>query len=432
MLCNGKTVCSIALSLICLSAFTGLKAQSAGEGPVGLEIRESSVNKQIVSHILKITNRSEQPFNGFVLLDPLSEIRSLSQAEREISVAPGDSSFISYKLVMGRDIAAGRKTVRYGVYNEKKEKVLSRETYIDIEKREQIYMLADDTPVMVINPEDSVRIQVTVHNIGNTYEEVTVVFNVHNLRGGSPFTELKETLAPREQKRFTYSFIPSGNLLSAGQFSVRVTAMKGEEKTIFGNKIVTVQNVSANRSYVDINPARSLIPGQRSDDNSVTLSYRQYNSSSNMLQLQGGGYLNLPAGYLHLKGNIYKYNSQRTPLVTNTSLMYKLYENEFTVGNVSEQTELPLFGRGVKASFSDEKKSKTLTFGAVDQNFNLVGSEPWFADYYSFYAQGALGANNIYKPKIPFFCNHIYRSPSDVLTLPLKVYGNPKISKTSR
>jgi len=397
MLCNGKTVCSIALSLICLSAFTGLKAQSAGEGPVGLEIRESSVNKQIVSHILKITNRSEQPFNGFVLLDPLSEIRSLSQAEREISVAPGDSSFISYKLVMGRDIAAGRKTVRYGVYNEKKEKVLSRETYIDIEKREQIYMLADDTPVMVINPEDSVRIQVTVHNIGNTYEEVTVVFNVHNLRGGSPFTELKETLAPREQKRFTYSFIPSGNLLSAGQFSVRVTAMKGEEKTIFGNKIVTVQNVSANRSYVDINPARSLIPGQRSDDNSVTLSYRQYNSSSNMLQLQGGGYLNLPAGYLHLKGNIYKYNSQRTPLVTNTSLMYKLYENEFTVGNVSEQTELPLFGRGVKASFSDEKKSKTLTFGAVDQNFNLVGSEPWFADYYSFYAQGALGANNIYK-----------------------------------
>jgi hypothetical protein len=395
MVCNRKTVFSIALSLICLFDFTGVKAQSVTEEPVALEIRESSVNDQIVSHILKITNRSELPFNGTIVLEPLPEIRPLSQPEREISVAPGDSSFVAFKLVRGRDIAAGRKTVRYCVYDEKKEKVLCRETYIDIEKREQIYLLADDAPVMVINPEDSVRIQVTVNNSGNTREEVTVVFNVPDLLGAPPFTELKETVLPMEQKRVTFSFIPSGNLLSSGQFSVRVTAMKGEEKTIFGNKTVTVQNVSANRSYVDINRVRSLFPGQGSDDNSLTLSYRQYNSSSNMLQLQGGGYLNLPAGYLHLKGDIYKYNSQPTPMVTNTSLTYKLYENEFTVGNVSEQTELPLFGRGVKASFSDEKKSKTLTFGAVDQNFNLLSSEPWFANYYSFYAQGALGANNM-------------------------------------
>jgi len=395
MVCNRKTVCSTGLSLIFLFTFTGVNAQSAAEEPVTLEIRESSVNEQIVSHILKITNRSEQPFNGTVLLDALPEIRPLSQAEREVSVAPGDSSFIAYKMVMGRDIAAGRKTVRYCVYDEKKEKVLCRETYIDIEKREHIYLLADYAPVMVFNPEDSVRIQVTVNNSGNTREEVTVVFNVPDLRGAPPFTELKETVLPMEQKRVTYSFIPSSNLLSSGQFSVSVTAMKGREKMIFGSKTVTVQNVSSNRRYVDINRVRSLFPGQGSDDNSLTLSYRQYNASSNMLQLRGGGYLNLPAGYLHLKGDIYKYSSQPTPMVTNTSLSYKLYENVFTVGNVSEQTELPLYGRGMKAIFSDEKKSKTLTIGAVDQNFNLLSSEPWFANYYSFYAQGALGVNNM-------------------------------------
>lgn len=390
---NRKTACHIKLSLICLFAFAGLKAQPVTPGPIDLEIRESSVGERVISHILKIVNRSEQPFNGTVLLDPLSEIRSLSQDEREVSVAPGDSTFVAYRLIVG-DAGAGRKTIGYAVFNEKKEKVVSREAYIDIEKRERIYLLADDTPVMAINPEDSVRIRVTVDNSGNTREEVTVVFNVPNLRGVSPFTELKETVAPMERKQFTYSFIPSGNLLSSGRFSVQVTAMKGKEKTIFGNKTVTVQNVFTDRKYVDLNPARSLYPGQGTADNSLTLSYRQYNASSNMMQLQGGGYMNLPAGYLHLKGNIYKYGSQRTPMVTNTSLMYRLYENEFTVGNVSEQTELSLFGRGAKAMFSDEKKSKTLTFGAVDQNFNLAGSEPWFSDYYSFYVQGALGANN--------------------------------------
>lgn len=391
-----KTIGSIWVLLIGLFAFHGVKAQPVTREPVDLEIRTSSTNQQVVSHILKITNSSDRVFNGSVLPDLPPEIRSLSQDEREVSVAPGDSGFVAYRLLVGRDIAAGRKTVVYGVYNEKKEKVLDRETYIDIENREQIYLMADDTPLMVIRPEDSVRVHVTVNNSGNTREEVTMVFNVPNLRGASAFTEQKATLLPMEQQQFTYSFIPSGNLLSSGQFSVQVTAMKGKEKTIFGSKTVTVQNVFSNRNYVDVNPAHTLYPGQGSADNSITFSYRQYNASSNMMQLQGGGYMNLPAGYLHLKGNIYRYGSGNTPMVTNTSLMYKLYENEFTLGNVSEQTELSLFGRGVKAMLSDETKNKTLTFGAVDQNFNLVGSQPWFSDYYSFYAQGALGVNNMY------------------------------------
>ena len=35
-------------------------------------------------------------------------------------------------------------------------------------------------------------------------------------------------------------------------------------------------------------------------------------------------------------------------------------------------------------------------------------------------------------PKIPCFCNHIYSSLPDVLSLPLKVYGISRRSKTSR
>ena len=64
------------------------------------------------------------------------------------------------------------------------------------------------------------------------------------------------------------------------------------------------------------------------------------------------------------------------------------------MGNVSEQTELPLYGRGAKATFSDETGSRRMVFGAVDQNFNLIDTRPWFTDYYSFFAQGELGANN--------------------------------------
>jgi hypothetical protein len=394
MLHDRKAFCFIGLLLVSLYSSYGVKAQAVRGEPLVLEIRQSSVNAQVVSHILKVTNLSGLPFHGTVLLDPLSDLRSLSREEQELSVAPGDSAFIVYRLVVGRDLGAGRKTIRYLILDGKKESILARETYIDIEEREQIYLSVSDAPLMVPQDGDSVRVDVTVNNSGNTYQEVTLVFNVPNLREVSPFTEMKFTMVPMEQKRVTYSFIPSANLLSSGQFPVHITGMKGKEKTIFGSKTLTVQNIFTNRRYVDTNPAFRLYPGQGVADNSVTLSYRQYNASSSMMQLQGGGYMNLPAGYLHLKGNIYQYNSGQTPMITNTALMYKLDENEFTIGNVSEQMELPLFGRGAKAMLSTGDRRKTLTFGAVDQNFNLIGSQPWFTDYYSFYIQGALGANN--------------------------------------
>lgn len=394
MLHDRKALCFIGLLLIILYPSYGVKAQAFTEDSLVLEIKESTVNVQVISHILKIANLSEKVFQGTVLLDPLSDLHPLSREEQELSVVPGDSAFIAYRLVVGRDLGAGRKTIRYLILDGKKESVLARETYIDIEEREQIYLSVSDAPLMVPQDGDSVRIDVTVNNSGNTSQEVTLVFNVPNLREVSPFTEMKFTMVPMEQKRVTYSFIPSANLLSSGQFPVHITGMKGKEKTIFGSKTLTVQNIFTNRRYVDTNPAFRLYPGQGTADNSLTLSYRQYNSSSHMMQLQGGGYINLPAGYLHLKGNIYKYSTVQDPMITNTALMYKLDENEFTIGNVSEQMELPLFGRGAKAMLSTGDRQKTLTFGAVDQNFNLIGSQPWFTDYYSFYVEGALGANN--------------------------------------
>lgn len=359
-----------------------------------LNVQNTSTNDRLTSHVLKITNRSTEPFNGVVRIEMPGDVRSLSLEETVISVAPGDSSFVSYRLVVNKEALAGRKTIGYTLLDETGNKVMHREAFIDIVRREQIHLQADDAPVMMVNPEDSVRVSVTINNRGNTREEVTLVFNVPNLRDAPAFTEVKVVMEPMEQRRFTRSFLASNNLLSSGQFTVYVTAMKGPEKTIFGSRNITVQNVFSSRNYVDILPTRSRPPGQGSTDNSLTLSYRQYNAASNMLQLQGGGYMNLPAGYLHLKGNLYKYSSSSTPLVTNTSLMYKLYENEFTVGNVNEQMELPLYGRGAKVLLSDLAKSKTLTFGAIDQNFNLIDSRPWFADYYSFYVQGTVGTNN--------------------------------------
>jgi len=394
MRCKRKTVCILWMVAMTLFSIESMKGQAASTEPLRVDIRVSRINEQIVSHVLKIINSTDVSFNGAVKLDLPTDIRSLSSEMSPITLAPGDSTFVPFRLVVGKEVGAGRKRVCYSILDETRSPVMEREAFIEIEQREQLFLHSDEAPVMLLDPRDSVRVTVTVTNRGNIREEIALVFNIPNLQGAPAFTEVTAELDPMEQQQFMHSFPASANLLSSVQFPVHVTAMRGKEKTIFGNRTVTVQNVFSNRSFVDIHPAGSPFISQGSTDNSVTLSYRQYNQASSMMQLQGGAYLDLPAGYLHLKGNIYKYSSSNIPMVTNTSLMYKLHENEFTVGSVSEQTELSLYGRGAKAMFSDKSKSKRLTVGAVDQNFNLVDSRPWFTDFYSFYAQGELGVNN--------------------------------------
>ncbi len=379
---------------ICFFTFIGIKAQTAIQPSVEMEIRESYLNDQFLSHILKFTNTSDYEFNGYVQFESASEISPLSRKSRPVKIAPNDSNFVAFKLIVGKEISSGRKDVRYDLFDEDGTFVSRGDVNFEIEERVHVHLMTDDTPIMLINPEDSVRINVTVNNLGNTTEEITIVFNVPELRGMPAITELKAIIEPMSRMKFTYSFIPSSNLHNLIQFPVNITAMRGREKMLFGSRTVTVQNVLSNRNYRDTDPIRSIYTGAGINDNYITMSYRQYNSLSGVLQMQGGGLLNLPTGYIQLKGNMYKYNSMQTPVVSNSSLMYKMYENEFTVGNLSEQMELPLYGRGAKVKFSDDKKSRSITFGAIDQNYNLVSSNPWFEDYYSFYAVGEIGENN--------------------------------------
>ncbi len=379
---------------ICFFTFSGIKAQTATSTPVEMEIRESYLNDQILSHILKFTNTSDYEFNGNVKFESASEINPLSRNSRPVKIAPDDSSFVAFKLIVGKEISSGKKNIRYDLFDEDGTFVLKGDVNFEIEERVHVHLMTDDAPIMLINPEDSVRINVTVNNSGNTTEEITLVFNVPELRGMPAFTEFKAVIEPMSRIKFTYSFIPSNNLHDLIQFPVNITAMRGREKMLFGSRTVTVQNVLSNRNYRDADPMRSIYTGAGINDNYITMSYRQYTSLSGVLQMQGGGLLNLPAGYLQLKGNVYNYNSMQTPVVSNSSLMYKLYENEFSVGNLSEHLELPLYGRGAKVKFSDDKKRKSINFGAIDQNYNLVSSNPWFEDYYSFYAVGEIGEND--------------------------------------
>jgi hypothetical protein len=380
--------------LIGFHFFSVAKIQTVSAQPIDIDIQTTSRKGQILSHVLRMINHSDSTFRGFIVIDSSEGIRTLSRDKREMLIAPGDSGFMSFKLLLTKDLMAGEKQIRYVLLNEANEAVASRETLLEIERREQLTLLTDGAPILITNPDDSVHIRLRINNIGNVTEQITLVFNVPNLQSAPPFTEVTASLVPGEQKEFTHSFIASNNLHDAGQFQVRITVMKGSEKRIVDTRTIIIQSISTRRSYNAFLGDQMTGQGDGSSDNAIQLSYRTYNNTSSTLQLQGGGYVDLPAGYLHLKGNIYKYNSQSKPYVTNTSLTYRLYENEFTFGNISEQAELSMYGRGTKILFSDSTHNKRLTIGAIDQNYNLLSTDDWFHNYYSLFIKGELGANS--------------------------------------
>src|SRR5690554_6988780 len=59
--------------------------------PISIELTNSSQTGQMVSHVLKVTNISDDIFKGGVKVDIPEGIRSLSQNERLINLMPGDS-----------------------------------------------------------------------------------------------------------------------------------------------------------------------------------------------------------------------------------------------------------------------------------------------------------------------------------------------------
>lgn len=384
--------CKFTFILFSLLVSGGMRLFSGN--PISIELTNSTKTEQMVSHVLKVTNLSEDVFKGGVKVDIPEGIRSLSINERLISLSPGDSTFVSFKLILTKNLNSGEKKVRYDLLNDNGTFVNGCETFLQIEERDQLLLMVDNSPTLLTNPDDSVRINVTLQNSGNITEHVYLVFNVPNLQGASPFTELKATLSPGEQRDFTHSFLASSNLLSTERFNVRVSVLKGRDKQIVETKTVSVQSIISNRNYNSFLRDQAYSMGYGSLDNGLLLSYRTYNLSSHTMQLQGGTYIDLPAGYLHLKGNVYKYNTQPLPYVSNTSLTYQFNENQYVIGNVQEQTELSLYGRGMKALFSDKEGKKIITVGAIDQNYNLVDNRPWFKDFYSYFVKGQLGGNN--------------------------------------
>lgn len=376
------------LLLLFLNGFYGFaqgeKIEIVAENTIGF------VKKNLAETSVQLLNNSDSLFEGKLLIHTPEGIKSISGTTIDVAIPPQGKKFLPLKFLIQSSAEAGKKELSFTVLDSESQEITQHQSTIDIQEIQSMYFSVQDRHLRITNPNDSIRIRATVSNKGNKTQEVIVLFGIPEKRGNKYYVEKKGNVRPDRDSVFVFSFLPDQEVLNNGFFTVSVAGMYSKGKLLFGNAMVEVQNVSSSKTYT----MHSSLTGSSYQTNTITAAYRQIDDNYTIAQFMGGTAVDLPAGSLSLHGNLQKSNSWEEWLATGTYMAYRLEGSEIQVGNMSKSLHRTFFGRGISVDLSGKQQDKSIAFGMIDNQYNLVAENPFFDNGYAFYAEGQFGKNN--------------------------------------
>lgn len=348
---------------------------------------------RIISKIIKIKNRTDNDFAGYLSVALPQGLRSISGDSIRVFSPKGDSTFVPVRMIETGSAPAGRALITLRLLDQDKRLLRQQTTSVQVEEDNTLKLQIDNPSVYIFDNRDSVKVKVRVENPGNKTQFVTVVFGIPDQNGQKVFIERKKTVGMKSEEEFVLGLVPNSYIIRQENVPLSVTVLKGSQKAPVASAIVTLHSVQSSRSY---NPPESMFWGF-SQSNSLTASFRQIGSFTNAFQLLGQGNINLPIGNLELVGNLYKSNTQQELVATNTAVSYQLDQHRLTLGSINEVMEYSLFGRGTSLTIADSEMKKSVKVGFVDANYNLTSGLPLLINGYSVFAIGKIGNDNMGK-----------------------------------
>lgn len=364
----------------------------------GIQLEATSEMNEAKPDLLDVTlsvkNTESQTFTGKIIINVPQGMRSISGTSIDLELKPGEQLFIPAKIWIHKEAEAGTNILSFSIVNMRNEVLASKNMERHVEENNQLKMYTDLSMIYLSNPNDSLRIKTQVSNLGNREQNVTIVVKIPELVGETNFFELKGNIQVQRDSTFVFTFMPNRRLLQLQQFNIQIAGLRGTEKELFGNLNIVVQNVASSQQFVH---SQNTVWSNFRQKNTVTASYRQIGKDTGIAQLQGAADIDLPAGYLSLRGIAYKSSNEDQYVLNNTSLSYTLNNNQLVVGNLSKPFEMSLLGRGLSLLTSDSKKDKSMEIGFIDQQFNLIQQHGFLKNGYGLYARGVLGGSNYSK-----------------------------------
>lgn len=365
------------LTLLCVLGTTvyGVFAQEITRHPLSLQM-DSVVfaeNESLVALTLALTNQTDDPFIGRVVLQSSSGVQVVGNRDT-VTVDAKSSVYYPLRLVITKEVPAGETPMILELIdaeNDQQRAVFRSKLVIAVKK--QVQLINHQPTQLMQHVGDSLAVSVLLSNLGNSDEWITVTASFPDLRGGRQLESRALLLNAFQDSVVTFKKIITRELLQIERYSVNIAALY-DNGSLVNNVIVGVQNVSGNRVYAD--PALGGYSFDSYSNNRIHVSGRNLFNANEAMQLNGRGVFQLGEGSLgfNVDGLFYtRFNTR--PLLTNTYLNYEQANKGIMVGSISENLETFINGRGVKVYAQNESQTNTVELGVVDKNFNLLGDQ---------------------------------------------------------
>lgn len=272
---------------------------------------------------------------------------------------------------------ADRQTIKSNIQNFTVG-LISDKAAIPVQKTAQFVTQLSDVGGIILGTEDNEvylsqltnQAQVVVRVANNGFVPVTFRLLLSGIPDGLEFTgqTMNLTLQPGSQQLLPFLARNKTGISSAADFTVTIRAMdlRNNELAVKILRIVSV--TSARRMGFNNENSGSILP------NSVALRYVSNSANSSFYQLQGNGLIKMgKESSLEYKLNADQYYEKdlKGINVYNTYLDYQSKNWGVKVGNIYENVDFSLGGRGIKANLKF-KKAGVLSFYGVENNFQLI------------------------------------------------------------
>ena len=329
-------------------------------------------NESIASLTLNLENNSEDPFQGKIQLETVDGITLLGRESIPIDLDPNSKIFYPLRIAVGSNVPAGETAIPIKLLDDNDVMKAAFMSHLIIQSKKQVQLIGTRPTELMQYIGDSITVSALLSNQGNSIETITVTASFPNLTGGNKIESKQVYLGAFQDSVISFKKAITKELLQVEHYTVNLAALY-ENGELINNVMVSVQNVSGNRTYSD--PSRGF-SFDSYGNNRISFSGRDLFSDNQAFQLNARGVFQLQKGSIDFNadGYFYTYNNSR-PLLSNTYLNYKVDHKGIMLGNISESLETFINGRGVKVYVGDKEGSKLIEVGIVDKSYNLLGNQ---------------------------------------------------------
>lgn len=394
---SSSTLLTVCLAIVLVLQVGLLKAMQQQAVPqdapysLTVDTATAAVNGDIVGLTAAFVNHTMDTLEGSLEILVPSGIEILGNAAPQVKVGAAGKLFLPIKLQVLPDAAAGTYDITLKWVDASGHVLVGTMTKLEIRPKRAVWLQVLNARELMRSIGDSLLVRVTVRNAGNTREQVKLVASLPNQLGGRRFESKTLELPAAKDTIVTFGYIIDKSLMNLEHFTVNIAGLYRNDE-VFGNASVSVQNASSNRQYVD--PSHSASNVWSYQRNRMTFMARNPFTDNQSWQFDGAGSYQLGRGKLDFSTFAYQWgNLGNQPMLNNTWVNYELKNKGVTIGNITENLETFVNGRGMKVYFSDSLLAEHVEVGVVDRTFDLLGADyrPGFGNGFTVYFRTRLG-----------------------------------------